>query len=80
MEKQKIKELALANGFKLKQQPNGTEDLNPYVYEFSVALAAMTVSAFAKYINDTGELNFGDSNFLMEQAHEYVEQLKQGGE
>ena len=33
-----IKELALANGFKLKEQPDGTMDLNPYVYEFARAL------------------------------------------
>ncbi|MGP4715325.1 hypothetical protein ACTXGL_01620 [Psychrobacter sp. T6-6] len=27
-----IKEIALANGFKLKEQPSGEMDLNPYVY------------------------------------------------
>ena len=26
---------ALANGFNLKEQPDGTMDLNPYVYEFT---------------------------------------------
>lgn len=26
---------ALANGFNLKEQPDGTMDLNPYVYEFA---------------------------------------------
>ena len=35
-----IKEIALANGFKLKEQPDGTQDLNPYVYEFARALFA----------------------------------------
>lgn len=44
MDKQKVKELALANGFKLKQQPDGTEDLNPYVYEFAAALAVEAIS------------------------------------
>ena len=38
MDKWFIKELALENGFKLKQQPNGEMDLNPYVYEFASAL------------------------------------------
>lgn len=33
-----IKEIALANGFKLKEQPNGSVDLNPYVYDFAKAL------------------------------------------
>ncbi len=38
MNKQKIKQLALDNGFKLKEQPNGEMDLNPYVYHFAEAL------------------------------------------
>lgn len=38
MKNEQIKELALANGFKLKEQPNGAMDLNPYVYEFAAAL------------------------------------------
>lgn len=33
-----VKELALANNFKLKVQPDGSEDLNPYVYDFAQAL------------------------------------------
>ncbi|QDP61513.1 MAG: hypothetical protein Unbinned8596contig1000_26 [Prokaryotic dsDNA virus sp.] len=40
MNKQQIKDLALSNGFKLKQQPNGKMDLNPYVYDFAEALLA----------------------------------------
>jgi len=38
MHREQIKAMALANGFKLKQQPDGSEDLNPYVYEFADAL------------------------------------------
>lgn len=30
--------MALANGFKLKIQPDGSEDLNPYVYQFAEKL------------------------------------------
>ena len=40
MNKQQVKELALANGFKLKRQPDLEMDLNPYVYEFADALLA----------------------------------------
>ena len=40
MNKQQIKELALENGFNLKEQPDGTLDLNPYVYDFAAALKA----------------------------------------
>lgn len=38
MDLQKIKELALANGFKLKEQASGNMDLNAYVYDFANAV------------------------------------------
>lgn len=38
MDVQKIKELALANGFKLKEQADGSMDLNAYVYDFANAI------------------------------------------
>jgi hypothetical protein len=44
-----IKDLALANGFKLKPQPDSTEDLNPYVYQFARALMMRT----AEYVTTT---------------------------
>lgn len=34
MHKERIKKMALGSGFKLKEQPNGEMDLNPYVYKF----------------------------------------------
>jgi hypothetical protein len=40
VQREQVKELVLANGFKLKTQPHGSEDLNPYVYEFAEALMA----------------------------------------
>ncbi len=33
-----VKELALANGFKLKEQASGNMDLNAYVYDFANAI------------------------------------------
>ena len=42
MEIQKIKELALANGFSLKQQASGNMDLHSYVYEFANAIEQAT--------------------------------------
>ena len=38
MNDQYIKELSMEHGFKLKEQPDGTMDLNPYVYSFARAL------------------------------------------
>ena len=37
---QQIREIALANGFKLKAQTESRMDLNPYVYDFARALVA----------------------------------------
>lgn len=48
MTNEQIKEIALANGFKLKEQPNGEMDLNPYVYEFARALFAERDRGIAK--------------------------------
>ena len=42
MNKQYVKELALECGFKLKEQPNGDLDLNPYVYTFADKLIKQT--------------------------------------
>lgn len=47
MTPERIKALALANGFKLKLQPDGREDLNPYVYEFAADLVEAQVSDLA---------------------------------
>lgn len=38
LSKDQIKAIALDNGFKLKEQPDGSFDLNPYVYDFAKAL------------------------------------------
>lgn len=35
---ERIKEVALACGFKTKPQPNGVDDLHPYVYQFAQEL------------------------------------------
>ena len=42
MYEQYIKNLALECGFKLKEQPNGDLDLNPYVYTFADKLIKQT--------------------------------------
>ena len=42
MNKQYIKEVALECGFKLKEQPDESMDLNPYVYTFADKLIKQT--------------------------------------
>ena len=40
-----IEHLALENGFKLKEQPDGAMALNPYVFDFAQAVAQKAVEA-----------------------------------
>lgn len=40
MTKDEIKALALECGFKLREQPDGSMDLNSYVYDFAYRLLA----------------------------------------
>ena len=53
-----IKQIALDNGFKLKQQPNGEMDLNPYVYQFATELieTAQEYARSKSMPGDTAEL------------------------
>ncbi len=44
MNNETIKEIALANGFKLNKQPDGSDDLKPYVYEFAKVVAAHAIA------------------------------------
>ena len=49
MDIQKIKELALANGFSLKEQASGNMDLHSYVYEFANAIEQAVKDQAATY-------------------------------
>ncbi|MET4160530.1 hypothetical protein ABIE61_000344 [Marinobacterium sp. MBR-111] len=64
MHREQIKELALTNGFKLKQQSDGSEDLTPYVYGFAKALAAKAVMDFAATPVGAYEAGFVDTPHL----------------
>lgn len=62
--KEQIKELALANGFKLKEQPDGSFDLNPYVYEFAEKLLDLKIAESKPgwYVQDRrGQREMGNS-------------------
>lgn len=45
LSKDEIRDVCLANGFSLKQQPNGEMDLNPYVYHAAAALVERGLKA-----------------------------------
>lgn len=77
-----IQQIALDNGFQLKDQPDGTKDLHPYVYDFARSLMNLTRSLVNPARPNTDELIKGkalDSGFILkEQAdgtkiiHAYV--------
>lgn len=47
-----IKEIALANGFKLKEQPSGEMDLNPYVYDAVFEVILFTLGQIVADMTD----------------------------
>ena len=53
-----IKEIALQNGFKLKEQPGGEMDLNPDVYHFAKTLEsgvqAITAQKYTEALKQIG--------------------------
>ncbi len=51
MDIKKIKELALANGFKLKEQASGNMDLNAYVYDFANAIEQAAKAQVPEWID-----------------------------
>lgn len=64
MNHERITELALANGFKLKEQPDGSMALNPYVFEFAAALLTDPVTWHdAAVVSDTPEVHETLMNF-----------------
>ena len=68
MDIQKVKELALANGFKLKEQASGSMDLNAYVYDFANAVEQ---EAKAQAVQETQQA-LNDS-LLVKSIREHVE-------
>lgn len=84
MDVQKIKELALANGFSLKEQASGNMDLHSYVYEFANAIEqAVTAQAVPEgfvlvpedQAKDTDRLNFllGGEKYIRTVIHRDIQ-------
>lgn len=42
-------------------------------------IRAQAIQEFAKYIDDSDGLNFGDSNFVLEEAAQYADSIRQEG-
>lgn len=71
MELEKIRELALANGFSLKEQTSGNMDLHSYVYEFANALLKEVTEGFVLVPKECPDPIFADKLFdhLCKKAH-----------
>lgn len=65
--KQYIKEVALECGLKLKEQPNGELDLNPYVYTFADKLIKQThISLLGDFKDTLAEINSQINDAMLE--------------
>lgn len=62
MDKENIRKIALDRGFKLKQQPDSSVDLNPYVYDFAAELEAQAIERFCEELKE--------KNCLSKEVHE----------
>jgi len=55
-----IRKIALENGFKLKKQPSGETDLNPYVFDFAEKLLAEKKAEITELKQKLEKLESGD--------------------
>lgn len=80
MNKNQIKDLALSNGFKLKQQPTGERDLNPYVYDFAEALLAKANERIEKLTERCKPSKVimidGSGHYVSESVYKEIKQLR----
>lgn len=73
MDIQKVKELALANGFSLKLQASGNMDLNAYVYDFANAIEReVKAQAVPEWISVDDRLPNRQVNVLVASKHDFV--------
>ena len=73
MEKSRIKAIALSGGFKLKEQPNGEMDLNPYVYEFAKLLELAVLYDRNRAVKECFESLAGKSEYeLIEERQNHL--------
>ena len=65
--KQYIKDVALECGFKLKEQPDGSMDLNPYVYTFADKLIKQThISLLGDFKDMLADINSEINDAMLE--------------
>lgn len=73
MTNEQIRKVAIANGFKLKEQPSGEVDLNPYVYEFARQLAVKELLSVTANIKHHKPSHFADALWIVSCAINKIE-------
>lgn len=76
MTNDQIKEIALANGFKLKEQPSGEMDLNPYVYDFARALLRHQNRILFKEIKDYHPVSIDGCLFVIQSNLDKLDEVQ----
>jgi len=74
--KDKIYQLAMANGFKPKLQSDGTMDLNPYVYQFAENLVADEMRILFDLIWGIRKACGDDGKRMQDELVSYIAELK----
>lgn len=73
MRNEDIKKIALANGFKEKEQPDGSVDLNPYVYDFARVLLGRAVrDGRERHLALASSVSTKNQNIINKLIHEEV--------
>ena len=73
IDKSRIKAIALSSGFRLKEQPDGDMDLNPYVYEFAKLLELAVLYDKNKEIKERFKLLADNFEYeLSEESRSYL--------
>jgi len=76
MTKDKIYQLAISSGFKPKEQPDGTMDLNPYVYQFAENLIADEMKILFDLLWGIRKACGDDGKRMQDELVSYIAELK----
>lgn len=66
MDKTQVRKLALESGFKLKEQGDGSMDLNPYVYDFVSSLFTDAAKHNTAMVRKLGYSKWGSGHVIQD--------------
>ena len=74
-----IRDIAIKSGFKLKEQPNGEMDLNPYVFDFAQSLTAELEKRLAEVERERDEAS-KSLEYVKERSNKMGDNIKSNNE